>query len=203
MWPRAGAWAASESAGVVNPCAPPDPQSRCTGWNLTTGATQCGPQYRQGSYLCGSCAGGFYGDASGGCSPCPQYASTWERYSGVLIVIAVLAGLVAAVWGVLVLLVFFRGGTIAGGASRVVSLGVWVLLTLQVLSQAASVTSASLPGAVQALYSAVGVLQLDLLQPPACTGAYPFEEQASVANTGGMRCSPSDVRLWTSKSNCV
>ena len=132
MWPRAGAWAASETDDTMSSCSPPDPLTRCLGWNATVGASECGPGYLQGSFLCGSCETGFYGDPSGACAPCPVLASSWQRYAGVIFVILVVVALVVFVWAVLVLLVKLRGGTIMGGARRLVSLAVWALLAAQV-----------------------------------------------------------------------
>ena len=60
MWPRPGYWAAYDSSSSVTKCSEPNPASRCTGWSVALGATLCGVGYRQGSYLCGACASGFY-----------------------------------------------------------------------------------------------------------------------------------------------
>lgn len=60
LWPRAGYWAAYDTSGTVTPCSAPDAESRCTSWSVALGATQCGSGYLQGSYLCGSCAAGYF-----------------------------------------------------------------------------------------------------------------------------------------------
>lgn len=60
MWSRAGYWAAYDTSGTVTPCSPPDPESRCTGWNVALGATICGLGYLQGSYSCGACMTGYF-----------------------------------------------------------------------------------------------------------------------------------------------
>ena len=105
-WPLPGYYTTSESSGVVLSCLPPDPTSRCVvrraavaaalpqpppslllpphrsceGWNSTTGLSQCGAAYRQGSYLCESCADGYYPASDGSCSACPPSGTTWARY---------------------------------------------------------------------------------------------------------------------------
>lgn len=181
MWPRAGAWSASESSGNVLPCSPPDAQTRCLRWNVTIGATQCGVGYLQGSYLCGSCDAAFYGDSDGACRPCPVLTTSWQRYSGIVYIAVGLIALVAAVWAALLIMVRLRGGTLVGGARHMLAFAVWALQAAQVVSNAGAVTAASLPPLIRRLYSAVAALQLEgVLLPPACTGAYPFEQEASL-----------------------
>lgn len=181
LWTRAGYWVASDAATDVAACAPPNPAARCIGWNVTTGATQCGRGYLQGSYLCGTCAKSFFEDSSGGCSACPVLSTAWARYAGLVYVAVAILSVVLCVWAVLVLLAWLTGGTVAGGARRMVSLGVWSLLAAQAVSNAGSVASSSLPPIITRLYAAVAVLQFEgVLEPPACTGAYPFENEAVV-----------------------
>lgn len=76
-----GAVAAVPTAAGVTPARPPPTTGRrCVGWNATTGLTQCGAPYRQGSYLCGTCADAFYPASDGSCAACPPAGTTWERY---------------------------------------------------------------------------------------------------------------------------
>ena len=58
--------------------------------------------------------------------------SKWDRYRGLLYIIFAVVGFVALVWLSLVLVVRLRGGTLAGGAIRMVDLAVWTLLSIQV-----------------------------------------------------------------------
>ena len=66
LWTRVGFWVPSEAATDVSPCAPPDADTRCTGWSAAAGQTQCGKAYRTGSYQCSACSAGFYLEVSGG-----------------------------------------------------------------------------------------------------------------------------------------
>lgn len=70
----------------------------------------------------------------GTCNACPILASAWDRYRGLFYVIITICGIVAAVWAGLQLLVRLRGGTLVGGAVRMIDLGVWGLLSAQVRS---------------------------------------------------------------------
>lgn len=65
LWTRVGYWVASEADSDVSPCAPPNPEVKCAGWDTTAGAVKCGAGYRPGSYLCGACANGFYSFGDG------------------------------------------------------------------------------------------------------------------------------------------
>ena len=51
-WPLPGYWSAAESSTSVMPCVMPDARGKCLGWSATLSAAQCGPKYRQGSFLC-------------------------------------------------------------------------------------------------------------------------------------------------------
>jgi len=107
----------------------------------------------------------------------------------------------------LAVLVFFVGGTITGGLFRMSNLALWALMCaqvrfrdgclcslarsskafcmfcMQVVSDAATVASPSLPPLVAALYRGTAVLQLQgVLSPPACTGALPFGTDISTTS---------------------
>ena len=70
------------------------------------------------------------------------------------------------------------GGTISGGAARVIPLLVWLVMTIQIVSQVARVASTSLPPLLQVIYRAVSLIQLQgVVLPPSCTGGYPFETE--------------------------
>ena len=56
LWPREGFWVPFDAAAAVVPCAPPDAEVRCRGWDVQGGRTACGAGYLQGSFLCGACA---------------------------------------------------------------------------------------------------------------------------------------------------
>jgi hypothetical protein len=180
LWPRIGYWAAHDTDGAVAACAPPA-ATRCTGWDVTSGATQCGTGYLKNGYFCSACAKGFYLQDDATCVLCPVLVSLWDRYSSLLCIFVVIAAAVAVVWLGLLVLVRLRGGTLVGGARRMLQLGVWGLMTAQVVSNAATVSSTTLPPLLASLYRAIAVLQLHgVLLPPACTGAYPFETQVEI-----------------------
>jgi hypothetical protein len=174
MWPRVGFWAARDVDGYVTPCMAPA-KERCTGWNVTIGATLCGVGYLQGSFLCSACEPSYYLQDDATCASCPVLTSAWDRYRSLMYILIVLLGIVALVWAGLWTLVRMRGGTLAGGAVRMVQLGVWGFMAAQVVASAAAVTSTTLPPMITALYRILVVLQLqNVLLPPACTGDYPF-----------------------------
>lgn len=160
MWSRAGFWAAYDTTGNVLPCAAPNPEARCTGWNVALGSTSCSKGYLQGSHLCGACAPGYFLEVckahvpgvalasarerqacglcthslqdDGTCNACPVLKSAWDRYHTLLYILFVIMGIVAAVWAGLLLLVRLRGGTLLGGAARMLDLFVWGLISAQV-----------------------------------------------------------------------
>lgn len=78
IWARTGYWVPSEGSTEVAPCAPPNAASRCAGWSAALGATQCGPEYLQGSSRCSACAVGYFIDESGTCKACPAVESVWQ-----------------------------------------------------------------------------------------------------------------------------
>jgi hypothetical protein len=172
LWPRAGYWAESESALAVIPCSPPFATVRCPGWTQAGGSTQCGPGYLSGSYLCGVCASGYYPSPGGGCSPCPIVRSTWDRYQGLLQLIAGVVAFVVVAAAILYVALHWLGSTLSGSASQLVSLGVWTILALQTISQVSRVSSTTLPPLLVQLYRYAAVLQFaGIVLPPACSGA--------------------------------
>jgi hypothetical protein len=165
LWSRPGWWAASEASRSVAPCADPGATQRCVGWDAAAGETACGAGFRQGSYLCGACSPGYYDPGDGMCTACPVNPTPWEKYRGLLGLVAGLAVAVALVYAALFGVVRVAGGTIAGSAKRVVTLGVWAYLAVQTLSLVArdsSSSSSSLPGPLRAMYSYVSVLALEV-----------------------------------------
>jgi hypothetical protein len=177
LWPRPGYWAATEGATSVLPCPPPDPTARCPGWGAEGpggAAAACGPGYLAGSFLCQACAPRYYPSDVGDCAACPVISGAWDRYRGLLGLLAGIAAFVGVVAAALyvTLLCCVRGGSLAGGARQLVGLGIWTLTTLQVVSQVSRVSSPSLPPLLAGLYRGVAVLQFaGIVLPPACTGA--------------------------------
>ena len=71
--PQPGYYVSSLNRLPVLRC-PAPAEERCTGWNATLGAVQCGVGYRPGSYRCLSCARGYFTALDGGCDVCPPTA---------------------------------------------------------------------------------------------------------------------------------
>lgn len=180
LWPRTGAWEASDARGFTVFDCPPPALERCAGWNVTSGSTQCGSPYLQGSYLCSACASGYALSSDGTCEACPVIASMWDRYRVLLMIIAALLGIVSLVYAVLLLLVRMVGGSITGGAMRAINLGVWGFATIQVFANAAALPSPTLPSSIRSFYDIVSVLQLQgVVLSSECTHSYPFEVEAT------------------------
>ena len=94
LWPRPGYYASSEREPGVVACSPPAPQSRCLGWDAAQGVTACGSGYRPASYMCASCADGWFMQDDGSCVACPASpgsgaAAWWSAYRGTVILAAV------------------------------------------------------------------------------------------------------------------
>jgi hypothetical protein len=66
---------------------------------------------------------------------CPVVTSAWDRYRGLLLLLAGIAAFVAVVWIGLTALIRSVGGTMGGGARRMLALAVWALTTAQTVSQ--------------------------------------------------------------------
>jgi hypothetical protein len=124
-WPLPGYYSSSAASLRILPCTPPEPTLRCAGWNTLTGRTQCGPTYRQGSYLCESCSVGAYAFGDGSCRMCPVVTGAWDRYSGLLILLSAIVGFALAVYVCLFLFISSVGGTITNGAKNLVTLTIW------------------------------------------------------------------------------
>ena len=135
LWALPGYWAPSDSSPSVSPCAPPDPAARCLGWSVSRGVSLCGPGYLAGSYLCSACAPSFYPADDGTCAACPVIAGPWDRYRGLLVLLAELVSFVAVVGVFLFALLRYYGGSMIGGLSQLVALGVWALTATQTVSQ--------------------------------------------------------------------
>ena len=178
LWARVGFWVPSDSSTTVLPCAPPDPEVKCGGWNVTRGAVQCGAPYQTGSLRCGACNSGFYLPGDGSCEACPVIAGPWSRYRQVILLLCLAVAASLFVGLLLVLLVKQYGGTLEGCARLLLGLALWSVAALQTVSQAAPASAASLPPLLATIFRGVAVLQLDgVLLPPACTGAYAFESE--------------------------
>tara|TARA_B100000795_G_scaffold268084_1_gene254280 strand:+ start:214 stop:945 length:732 start_codon:yes stop_codon:yes gene_type:complete len=143
IWPKDGFWKLKESDVKVLPieCDAPSKQ-RCRGWNAAESRTQCGHGYEQGTYLCKSCASGYYQTLSNRtCQSCTGRSSEtdgdnggnsseeigWALFAFALVIIA------------LTVLVFVTaivvGGDRSTGLSRASSFLFYSLVSLQLIAQ--------------------------------------------------------------------
>ena len=183
LWPRAGFWAPTETASAPAPCSPPDPEVKCSGWNITRGAVQCGLPYQANSPRCGVCAPGYYMPGDGSCAACPVIAGAWDRYRLVILLLCFVLAAALCVGALLVVLLKLYGGTLEGSARLLLDLVLWSIAALQTVSQAAPASADALPSFLATIFRGIAVLQLDgVLLPPACTGAYAFESQVGVCD---------------------
>ena len=177
-------------------CAPPDPEVKCGGWNVSRGAVQCGAPYQAGSPLCGACAPGFYLPGDGSCVACPAVAGLWSQYRTVILLLCIVLAGAVCVGLALIALVKCYGGSLEGSARLLLGLALWSITALQTVSQAAPASAASLPPLLASIFRGIAVLQLDgVLLPPACTGAYAFE--SSVRSKMGRQALLFGVRAQT------
>ena len=156
-----GWWVSNETVGTPVRCQPPS-STRCVGWNLYTGRTQCGEGYRQNSYGCSLCADGFYPDDSGACVLCPDLSVSLEP---VLLPLGILLGsaviLFAFTYITVLTMARIAGGTIAGGLRRAKEFIVSVFLTLQVLVTASQDFPPATPGFLRSLLSGLSFFHFD------------------------------------------
>ena len=93
-------------------------QDRCVGWSTALGATQCGVGYLQSSTRCTSCVSGYYAKI-GVCTRCPEGG---QQYAAVLMFLGIVAGAMAVLLLLIVVLTRRIGGTFKGGVMRCVRL---------------------------------------------------------------------------------
>lgn len=134
-WPLPGYWSVDQAIPSVTPCVPPDPTSRCVGWDVANARTACGPQYRAGSLLCKSCATGAYASEDGGCSICPTSPTGWDLNGGIAELILGVIGFGIFVYASLYVILRKTGGSLHGAASRMVLPLTWLVMSLQIVAQ--------------------------------------------------------------------
>jgi hypothetical protein len=175
-WPQPGFFAVSESVGSVMQC--PAPSSRCASWDVPTGKVECGPGYRDNSYLCTSCAPGFYVDDDGTCVGCPVNSDTSGAILQVVIFISGLLGGVGLLYALCLALFKLLKGPTTNMAGSFLNLLTWTFATLQLVGQLGKAASAGLPAQVRTMYSALLVFQFEGATIPAtCTGQNPLQGQ--------------------------
>lgn len=87
----------------------------------------CGMDYRQGSYLCESCATGAYAVGDGSCAHCPDVITLWDRYSGLLELIIGIGSLSLVLYVVLFLMIRSLGKEVSviREAKHLITLVTW------------------------------------------------------------------------------
>lgn len=158
-WPReAGYFVVSEASGEVKQCAPPEPTSRCLGWDQDNGRMRCGAAYEQGSYGCLECATGSYPTADGSCQQCSLgtpaalLAAQAGRVFGVLFAICI------AAFALLYAMARCLGSSLRGSARKLVDLFLFALLLFQSLAE---VSAGASPALLQGLYSLFATFQFE------------------------------------------
>jgi hypothetical protein len=176
-WPLSGYYTVSEATGTVVKC--PVPESRCNGWDASTGTVRCGVGYRLGGYMCMSCENGFYASHDGTCAPCPASVNM----SGAVIISMLtflaymLAGL-GVLYGVCLAVLKVGGGSFLNVRSSFVSLIIWTFTTLQTVAQLGKLATHGMPSDLHAVYQALLVFQFEGASiPAACTGQDPLLTQ--------------------------
>lgn len=170
VWPQLGLWVSNEYSQAPISCAPPAEQ-RCVGWNTTTGRTQCGPTYRQGSSQCSVCASGCYLTAGGSCEYCPSALTTLDRVRPALSVLGALLCIFIVV-AILVLTVqrIYVKGTLAGGLTRSFEFLLALFEVLRLIAVMGRNASPNLPSFILSYYTQLRVVLFEgFTLPPACT----------------------------------
>jgi hypothetical protein len=134
---------------------------RCVGWDGALGQVRCGAGYLQGSPGCGTCSAGWYADrATGRCLRCPDVSDLWTVVRVPLQFLGGLAAVGAVMFSVMLLVRHFRGGTVSGGAKRVVKFTVQVFAGVQIVVSMQAAAQPGLPPLLQTLYGSLGALQV-------------------------------------------
>ena len=165
----------------------PRPSFRsCIGWSVARRETLCGATFRAGTYRCEACAAGYYAVGDGTCGACPVVRTLWDRYNGLFELLAAIVAAVTLLYCLLAVAVWWVGGTLAGGAQRLIQVCVrfhgylshllvrrtspphpshtqtiiWAVLTAQVFSQVGNTATPGLPAILQGVYRAAAALQV-------------------------------------------
>jgi len=176
LWPLPGYWVSNERAGVgaVVGCDVPA-TARCTGWDASAGQSGCGAAYAAGGYRCLACAPAYYPALDGTCASCPAAADAWAEARPILIFLGALAGVAVALYAGLVAVAWCVGGTLRGGAARMVQFASWSVAVMQVVAQVGQAATPNLPAVARTAYAAVNIFQLEgVALPAACSPSYAF-----------------------------
>lgn len=175
-----GFFTPAEGSGVVYRCKPPS-RARCSGWNASIGAVQCGIGYAAGSPGCRTCADGWYGAVDGSCKQCPPLPELSPLLHSILVFLAAIAAVFGIVLAAAVVVARCAGGSVKGAFLRSLDLAAFVLIVLQVLAQVGQSLSPGMPEPVKVAFSFLLVLQAEQPSyPPACApgSGYAFRFEA-------------------------
>jgi len=120
----------------------------------------CGAGIKAGSAGCGTCDRGFFKGADALCSECPDTGNTWNIIRMPLAFVGGIVALGLLVFGGLLVLRHFRGGTVAMYAKRSLALMLQMFSAVQVVVSMRGAAQGGLPPALQTLYSWLGALQV-------------------------------------------
>ena len=115
---------------------------------------------------------------------CPAISSGYDRYSGLVLLLAGIIAFGLALFGSLHALVRFISGRRAVRDSHSLKhlhqLIVWLIMTVQVVSQV-SRSTLTLPALLQVVYGGVALIQLEgIVSAPSCVGTYPFATEVGI-----------------------
>lgn len=148
---------------------------RCSGWNTTLSATQCGLGYTSSASQCAGCAPGFFPEL-GACAPCP--VSNAVQVITILFFVAALGGAFVAVVASVYALSRKSRAPVSFALFRGRDFVMWAMITWQTVVQVGKRITAA-PASVRSILNALAVLELDssVVVNPACYSSYPFMQQ--------------------------
>lgn len=134
-------------------------------------------------------------------------ASGYARYSNLVILIVVVLGTGLLVFTFLIILVRgFKPGshvTDANSIRHLRQLLVWMIMTVQVVSQVARASSSELPTLMRTVYSAVALIQLEgIVIAPACLGTYAFESEVGLMGAALLCWTAAIVTYYACQCRC-
>jgi hypothetical protein len=120
---------------TVYACLPPAAE-RCQGWDVGMNAVYCGSGYLQSTPGCGTCGSGFFRSVAEACAACPDVDNAWSVVQLPLAFVGGVLGVALCVFGLLLVVRHYRGGTVASYGKRAAKFGVQMFVALQVSSAA-------------------------------------------------------------------
>eukprot|EP01029_Cantina_marsupialis_P020915 TRINITY_DN4947_c0_g3_i2.p1 TRINITY_DN4947_c0_g3~~TRINITY_DN4947_c0_g3_i2.p1 ORF type:complete len:724 (-),score=153.46 TRINITY_DN4947_c0_g3_i2:612-2783(-) len=146
---------------------------RCLGWDTETSQPVCGDHFT--GPMCGSCVMGYYPDTWNiECLECPK-TSIWNVLQPLLFVALMGIVLFCMMFGLVFYTTKKYGGTLGGGAKRVVQFVIWTIMTVQTIIQVGRSAKSELPSQLQSIYELLNIFQFEVGMVHAnCLGSDPF-----------------------------